>query len=240
MISTEYIWNYYFYQDGSIEFEIRLTGILQVYVADKDEPSPYGVHVAPSINAHNHQHLFSVRVDPMVDGLHNSIVESDIVPLPDAPTGSKWNHGGNAFIQQDTVLKTEVGRPYDYQKERRWKIVNPARKHYSSGKDVGYSIGMKAGVTPMMARLDSWTAKRATFLTNALWVCRDFEGNKGGRMWPAGKYVPQTRVEPEDSVGKWVAGKQKVENEDVVLFLTIGKLIIGVNVGRESLMTFSC
>ncbi|KAF5385361.1 hypothetical protein D9615_001013 [Tricholomella constricta] len=222
LANYEYIWNYYFYQDGSIEFEIRLTGILQVYVADKDEPSPYGVHVAPNINAQNHQHLFSIRIDPMIDGLHNAVIETDIIPLPDAPTGSAQNFAGNAFITQDTVLKTETARPYDYAKERRWKIVNPTRKHYSSGKDVGYVIGMKGGATPMMARPESWAAKRAAFVTNALWVCREVEGEKGGRMWPAGKYVPQTRGEPEDSVGKWVQGKQNVENEDILLYLTVG------------------
>ncbi|GLB43633.1 putative amine oxidase [Lyophyllum shimeji] len=222
LANYEYIWNYYFYQDGSLEFEIRLTGILQVYVAREGEPSPYGTHVAPGINAQNHQHLFCVRMDPMIDGLHNSVVESDIVPLPDAPTGSVQNFAGNAFVSQETVLKTETGRPYDYQKERRWKIVNPARKHYSSGKDVGYIIGMKGGATPMMARPDSWAAKRAAFVTNALWVCRDVESRKGGRMWPAGKYVPQTTGDPADSVSNWVNGKQNIENDDIVVFVTVG------------------
>ncbi|KAG6838225.1 hypothetical protein H0H87_003596 [Tephrocybe sp. NHM501043] len=73
-----------------------------------------------------------------------------------------------------------------------------------------------------MARLDSWAAKRAAFVTNALWVLRDIEGPKGGRMWPAGKYVPQTRTEPEDSVGNWAKGGQKVDNEDIIVFITIG------------------
>ncbi|KAG6852799.1 hypothetical protein C0991_009102 [Blastosporella zonata] len=223
LANYEYIWNYHFYQDGSIEFEIRLTGILNVYVAGKDEPSPYGTVVAPGINAQNHQHLFSVRIDPMIDGLQNSIVESDIIPLPDAPTGSAANFAGNAFIAKDTVLTTEAGRPYEYEKERRWKIVNTARQHHASGKNVGYSIGMKGGATPMMARPDSWAAKRAAFVTNALWVLRDVEGAKGGRMWPAGKYVPQTRTEPEDSVGTWVKGEQNVDNEDIVVYVTVGE-----------------
>jgi len=222
LANYEYIWNYYFYQDGSIEFEIRLTGILQVYVAQDGEPSPFGTVVAPNVNAQNHQHIFSVRIDPMIDGLQNSVVESDIVALPDAPTGSAQNFAGNAFISQETVLKSETARPYSYEKDRRWKIVNPGRKHYSSGKDVGYTIGMKGGATPMMARPGSWAEKRAAFVTNALWVCRDIEGSKGGRMWPAGKYVPQTRQEPADSVGQWVQGKQNIDNEDIVVYLTVG------------------
>ena len=216
-----------FYQDGTIEFEVRLTGILQVYVAGDDERSEYATKVAPNIDAHYHQHFFSIRIDPMIDGLHNSVVETDIVPLP-APTGSPQNFAGNSFVTQDTVLKTESGRSHNYQKDRRWTIVNPTKKHYSSDKSVGYAIGMKGGATPIMARPDSWIIRRAEFLTDTLWVCRDVEGPKGGRMWPAGKYVPQTKVEPKDSVGNWVQGKGNVENEDILVYLTIGTPLLSL------------
>ena len=83
---TEYIWNYHFYQDGSIDFEIRLTGILSIYIAKNNESTQFGVKVAPNINAQYHQHIFSIRIDPMTDGLKNSVVETDIVTL----TRSNW------------------------------------------------------------------------------------------------------------------------------------------------------
>lgn len=226
-MSSEYIWNYHFYQDGNIEIEIRLTGILQVYVAGQDEPNPYGTTIAPNINAHNHQHLFSVRVDPMVDGLYNSVVESDIVPLS-APTGSKENFAGNGFVVKDKVLKSQVqdgARDFDWARERRWRITNGARTHDSSGKAASYAIMMKGGVLPLMAHTDSWVARRASFAHKTLWVVRDKEGVDGSRMWPSGKYVPQTREEPEDSVGRWVKdGNGSIENEDIVLYLTVGAL----------------
>lgn len=53
-----------FYQDGSIELEIRLTGILQVYIGADGEQSPYGTAVAPNITAHYHQHIVSLRPRP--------------------------------------------------------------------------------------------------------------------------------------------------------------------------------
>ncbi|KAL0571658.1 peroxisomal copper amine oxidase [Marasmius crinis-equi] len=222
LANYEYIWNYHFYQDGSIEAEIRLTGILQTYVAADDEPNPYGTTVAPQINAQNHQHIFSFRLDPMIDGLFNSIVETDVVPLPDAPTGSASNYAGNAFVARDTTLETESARPYDWEKERRWKIVNPARQHYSSGKSVGYGIGLKGGIMPVMARDDSWALRRAGFVKYPFWVVKDVEGPKGGRMWPAGKYVPQTRDTPDDSLPIWVKEGKKVTEEDLLVYLTIG------------------
>jgi len=159
----------------------------------------------------------------MVDGLNNSIVETDIVRIP-AGTGSSGNFAGNAFVTQDKVLKVqnEGARDFNWETDRRWKITNPARKHYSSGRDVGYAIVMKGATSSLLAREDGWIARRAAFTKKSLWVVKDVEDAKGGRMWPAGKYVPQTREEPEDSVGQWVKGGDNIENEDVVLYLTVG------------------
>jgi len=223
LANYEYIWNYYFYQDGSIQLEIRLTGILQVYVSGDNEPTPFGTNVAPNVNAHYHQHIFSVRVDPMVDGLSNSVVETDIVPFAHA-TGTSEHVAGNAFVTKDTILKNQLegARDYDFDKERRWRIVNPARKHYSSRDDVGYVVGTKSGAIPLMAREDGWAAIRGAFMKKAMWVVKDVEDSKGSRMWPSGKYVPQTRSEPADSVGSWVKEEANIENEDILLFITIG------------------
>lgn len=227
-IQTEYIWNYYFYQDGNIELEIRLSGILQVYAAGPNEPDPHGVVVAPGVNAHVHQHIFSVRVDPMLDGIRNSVIESDIVSL-DAPTGSKENFAGNGFGVKERVLKDQVedgARDFDWAAERRWKVANLNKTHYASGKPSSYQIMMKGGLLPLLSKSDSWIARRASFAHKPLWVVKDVEGAKGGRMWPSGKYVPQTREEPKDSVGRWVReGQGSIHNEDIVLYLTVGACV---------------
>jgi primary-amine oxidase len=210
--------------DGSIEFEIRLTGILQVYAGGDNGLNPFGTMVAPGVLAQYHQHLFSVRIDPMIDGIKNSVVESDIVPLPNAPTGSAANFAGNAFVVHEKVLKTarEGACDYNWETDRRWRIVNPARTHYASGKQAGYTIHAKGGMTGMLAQADSWIAKRASFTKKALWVVPDAEDKQGSRMWPAGKFVPGSREEPNDSVAAWSANEDNIENEDVVLFLTVG------------------
>lgn len=223
MIATvanyEYCFYYNFYQDGTIELETRLTGILNVYVANKDEPTPFGILVAPQIQAHYHQHIFSLRLDPMIDGLNNSVVETDIIPL-EAPTGSEENFAGNGWHQTHTIVQTpDNAREYDFETDRRWAIVNPSRTHYSSGNSVGYTIGAKGGAIKLLAKPDSWIARRAAFATKSLWVVKDEEGK---RFFPAGKYVPQTRISPPDSVGEWAKDGQSVVNEDIILFLTFG------------------
>ncbi|KAI0795895.1 peroxisomal copper amine oxidase [Abortiporus biennis] len=224
LANYEYIFYYYFYQDGTIELEIRLTGILQLYVKGQDEPNPFGTTVADGINAQYHQHLFSLRVDPMVDGLKNTVVETDVLPL-DAPTGSPENFGGNGFITRATPLKvqSEGARDYDILADRRWVITNPHHQHPYSKKDVGFVVGMKGGVCRTLARDDAWCVKRAGFVRKALWVVKDKETEMGGRMWPSGKYVPGTRGDDvEDFITNWATGEESIEDEDLVVFLTVG------------------
>jgi len=116
--------------DGNIELEIKLTGILNLYVLGEGEsPSGFGTEVAPRINAHYHQHLFSVRVDPHIDGPLNSIMEQHIEQVPE-PTGSKENWAGNGFTAKYNVLKTtgESVRDADASIERAWSFVNENKK----------------------------------------------------------------------------------------------------------------
>jgi primary-amine oxidase len=159
----------------------------------------------------------------MVDGLANAVVESDILPLPNAPTGSTSNFAGNAFVVHEKTLKTaaEGARDYSWETDRRWRVVNRARKHYASGKHVGYSIHAKGGMTGMLAQADSWIAKRASFPKKALWVVPDADTDgRGSRMWPAGKFMPGSREEADDSVAGWTKKDGSIEDEDIVLFLT--------------------
>jgi primary-amine oxidase len=220
------VWNYFFYQDGSIELEVRLTGILQVTIAGPNEPAPYATRVAPNINAHYHQHLFSVRIDPMVDGLLNSVVETDVLPVT-AGYGSPENFAGNAFQVHDRVLRcaSEGARKWDAPADRRWRIVSAGKKHYATGQQTGYSVGVKGGTTAFLARPEGWVGSRATFARNDLWVVREKEdAREGGRMWPSGKFVPQARGEPADSLARWLRddGEENIENEDVLVFVTVG------------------
>lgn len=67
----------------------------------------------------------------MIDGLANSVVESDIVVSPH-PTGSAENWAGNGFfVEKKVVSSTKEGRRQaDPAKERSWSIIG-GRKHYA-------------------------------------------------------------------------------------------------------------
>ncbi|KZT10294.1 amine oxidase catalytic domain-containing protein [Laetiporus sulphureus 93-53] len=193
--SHEYVCNYNLYQDDNIEIEVRLTGIVQVF----------GATLAPGVNVHYHQHFFCCCVDPMVDGLYNTV-----------------NFAGNAFITRDHPLEvqSEDARDVSHELDRRWSIINPKKCHPYPGKFAGCLImGMKGMKVPLMMRPDGWIGKRAPFAHKPLWVVKDVEGERGSRMWPCEKYVPQTRDTCAETIVKGM-------EEDILLYLTTGVIHI--------------
>ena len=78
-------------QDGTIKYEIKLTGELSTNPLSFGETSPeYGTLVMEGVNAQHHQHMFCARLDMAVDdeeggkGLYVSEVRAG---------NHAWEHG---------------------------------------------------------------------------------------------------------------------------------------------------
>ena len=215
----EYRIAYEFGLDGTLGCEIGLTGILNLSLLAPGEKASYGTEVAPQIAAHIHQHLFSVRIDPHIDGPLNSVVEQQIEVSPHK-TGSKENWAGNAFDSKSRVLQTtgEAVRDADASVERTWVFVNENKKHYASGKPTGYKL-MLPNQPRLYAQPDSICAIRAPFAKHHIWTVPYADERK----YPAGKHCVQTTKTPEDSLPGWVGdGKDSIANKDIVSFVTVG------------------
>jgi primary-amine oxidase len=168
--------------------------------------------VAPRLYAPNHQHFFNVRLDMMVDGLHNSVYEVHAEAEPMGPE----NPLGNAFYERSTLLRTEAeGRQLtDAQRARYWKIVNPTVLN-SLGQPVAYKLMPGENVLPFVHPEASVT-RRARFITKHLWVTP---------YHPAEKYA--TGDYPNQHPGgaglpEWTQANRAIEHTDLVLWYTIG------------------
>ena len=51
----EYGFYWYFYQDGTIQYEVKLTGMVSTAAVMPDEVPKYGTLIAPQLNAPIHQ-----------------------------------------------------------------------------------------------------------------------------------------------------------------------------------------
>jgi Cu2+-containing amine oxidase len=69
----EYGFFWYLYQDGNIQFEVKLTGILSLGALHPARSPKYGALIAPQLYAPNHQHFFNMRLDFDLDGAANTV-----------------------------------------------------------------------------------------------------------------------------------------------------------------------
>ncbi|WP_462411725.1 primary-amine oxidase [Neobacillus sp. Marseille-QA0830] len=201
-----------FYQDGTIECEVKLTGILNVGALDEGEKPKYGTEVAPQVNAPYHQHFFNFRIDPMIDGVNNSLVESHTVAEKLGPE----NPNRNAFYTVSKTFKTETEsvRTIDLASQRTWKIVNPNSKNYL-GQPVSYKLVTGENCLPF-ADDEATVIQRAGFIKNHLHVTK-FDRSQ---MYASGKYPNQSKG--GDSLEQYVKADRPIENEDIVVWYTMG------------------
>ncbi|MGC9933823.1 primary-amine oxidase [Priestia aryabhattai] len=201
-----------FYQDGTMEMEVKLTGMLNTGALDEGEKSKYGTMVAPQLNAPFHQHFFNFRLDTNLDGTNNSVVEINTVPETKGP----HNPYNNAFHIETKTFKKELEaqRSMDLASQRTWKIVNPNSLN-AVGQPVGYKIMPGENCFPF-AYDDSSLIKRAEFIKNHLHVTK-FDREE---LYASGKYPNQHKG--GDGLTKYAQANRNIENEDIVVWYTMG------------------
>ena len=208
----EYGFYWYFYQDGTIQLEVKLTGIMSNGAVLPGEKPRWGELVAPQVYGPIHQHFFNVRLDMAVDGLANSVYEVNTVADPPGPE----NPPHNAFHTEATLLASEAQaqRLVDPLRGRFWKIVNPSVRN-RLGEPVGYKLVPGENVLPF-AGPEASVTKRAGFMTRHLWVTRHDARERYG----AGDYPNQ---HPGGAgLPTYVQDDAQLENTDVVVWYTFG------------------
>jgi primary-amine oxidase len=215
MIATvgnyEYGYFWYLYQDGTIEYEVKLTGVISNGALPPGARPAHGTLVAPQVYGPHHQHIFCVRLDMMVDGPRNTVLECDSVPVPPGPD----NPHGNAWVVRQTPVtrESEAGRLADGRAARYWRIINPDIPN-GHGDPVAYKLVPAGDIVLPFNQPDSHVIRRAQFATKHLWVTAyDPE-----QRFPAGEYPNQHPG--GDGLPAWTAADRPLENTDLVLWHT--------------------
>jgi primary-amine oxidase len=210
-LNYEYGYYWYLYLDGTIELEVKLTGVMQAKAVAAG-PDAHSELVAPGLAAMHHQHLFNARLDMEVDGPTNTVHEVDLVA---AEEGSE-NPYGTAMVTRVTPLQREsdAKREIDAAAARTW-IVSSSERRNGLGLPTGYRLLPESSPT-LLARPGSSLARRAEFARHHLWVTA-YDANErhaGGEypnQHPGGAGLPE-----------WTAADRPLEDADVVLWHTFG------------------
>jgi primary-amine oxidase len=209
----DYAFYWHFLQDGTIQMEVKLTGIVNTEALKPGETNRHGTEVAPRLLAPVHQHFFNARLDLDIDGQDNTAHEVNARSVPAGPE----NPYGNAFFAESTPMTTESAARRDTNpaSARFWRIVNESRKN-ALGGPVGYRLCPGENVLPH-SQPSASLLKRAGFLAKNLWVTP----YRPDERFPAGDYPNQS---PEDSgLARWTRADRNIAGTDLVVWYTFGQ-----------------
>jgi primary-amine oxidase len=208
----EYGYFWYLYTDGTIEYEVKLTGVISTGAVPEGVKPRHGTLVAPGLYGPHHQHFFCVRMDMEVDGERNTVVEVDSEPLPIGPD----NPVGTAWVTKRTVLEreSEAARVIDPLRARYWRIENPSVAN-GVGDPVAYKLVPGDNVMPM-AHPKGQQGPRAGFAYRHLWVTaydprERFAAGDYPNQHPGGEGLPA-----------WTKADRPVQDADLVVWYTFG------------------
>jgi primary-amine oxidase len=209
----EYLVYWRFYQDGSIECEVRATGIMVTsHTAAPGSRPRNGTLVDRDIYAPFHQHFIVARLDLDVDGTDNTVYTTESRPAPPGP-GDPYALG---LTVTSTPLRTEAEgkQDYDWGTQRGWKVVNDNVTN-GLGTPVGYKLIPSATFPPLLDPA-SPAFQRAKVIGHTLWVTPYREDER----WPCGDFPVQ--AVSDTGLPAWTEANRPIENTDVVLWYVFG------------------
>ena len=204
---------WYLYLDGTIQLEIKLTGVVGISAFHEDIHKPgQDFKISPELASPIHQHLFNVRIDWDLDDGDNQLYETNVEPLPI----NNANPEGTQFqaVSSHLTKESEAQRNIAPEKSRSWKIVNP-KKLNKVGLPTAYKI--LYGNTPtLLSNPDSPPGKRAAFAKHNIWATpfQNEERSGGGRH--------TVMHSGEGGLEEITAKDRNISECDLVTWLTFG------------------
>lgn len=209
----EYILSFIFNQAAELHYEVRATGVLSTQPIDNGVDVPWGTIVHPGVLAVHHQHIFSLRIDPAIDGTKNRVVYTEAHALP---REKELNPHGNGYITRDTLVETSAGLDIDYDANRTVKILNAeAPRNKINGAMKGYKLQLPA-FQKILSHPDSFNARRAEFADRNVYVTK----YKDDELYSGGWYTNQSRG--GTGVRSWAKRQDNVVDEDIVVWAQFG------------------
>ena len=211
----DYGFFWYLYQDGTIEFEVKLTGVLSTGAVAPGVRPEHGTLVAPGLNAMVHQHFFNMRLDLDVDGQRERRRRG-----LDGVASARRRQSATATPSgpRRRRLATRARGPAHASTPRSarwWEIVNPsiAPPPRASRSATGWCPARRRSP---FAQPDAPVSKRAGFIREHLWVTpyrRDerYAAGEYPNLHPGGAGLPE-----------WTSADRPIDGEDIVVWYTFG------------------
>ncbi|PCI88725.1 MAG: hypothetical protein COB24_01810 [Hyphomicrobiales bacterium] len=212
----DYVIDFIFSQNGKIDIRVGATGILAAkgvksLSLDDDsaeQDTKYGALIAPAIVAPYHSHHFSFRLDLDVDGVDNNLVTDIVAPIAlpeDEIRASIWRREVLDILEEGGISPSHS--------HKQWRLVNKNRLNKLK-YNPSYQLILGHQGTSIIPQDDA--QRRALFTLNALWVTK----YNADELYSAGDYPNQSLG--GEGIVKYVADRENIDNQDIVLWPTLG------------------
>ncbi len=216
----DYVFSWTFHQDGSIDCDVGLSGIMLPKGVTQDTMADMGAHgahlgahghlVAKNVVAPHHQHFINYRLDFDIEGEKNSVAEMTTRSMASSPF-----HNGIEMSLNQLKTEKEAQRDVDIASQRKWVVYNPALKT-PLGYSPGYAILPGDNSVPYLTK-DSPVRKRAGFINHHFWATQYHPDETY-----AGGFYPNQSEPGGDGLEKWASNGESLDAQDVVLWYTFG------------------
>ena len=220
----DYLFDWVFRQDGSIEASVGATGIVEVKMSPQKNASikakgsrgdaaadAYGRFVDPHVIGVNHDHYFSFYVVLDVDGPKNNFILDRLVQKK-----LEGDRRKSIWVKQSTALTSEATAKLNINlhKPALWRVFSDSRKNH-----VGYptSYQLKPGRNALtLLSEDDYPRRRAGFIDYHLWIT-PYDPNE---RYAAGEFP--TLSQPGKGLPEFTRDNGSIKETDIVLWHTIG------------------
>jgi primary-amine oxidase len=208
----DYGFYWYLYLDGTIQMEIKLTGIVGVSVIEDGQLNPgQSPQISAELSSPVHQHVFCFRLDWELDGGSNSLFENqiEVMPIDDKnPAGTQFRS-----VSRHLTNEQEAKRNIAPEISRYWKVTNPESSN-ALGQPVAYKLLPQAS-PPLFAHPDSQVSKRAGFGKHHLWATPYVDGE----LHAAGPYT--VMHEGQQGLPELTEANRDISHCDLVMWHTV-------------------
>eukprot|EP01088_Endostelium_zonatum_P013919 TRINITY_DN2885_c2_g1_i1.p1 TRINITY_DN2885_c2_g1~~TRINITY_DN2885_c2_g1_i1.p1 ORF type:complete len:763 (-),score=138.44 TRINITY_DN2885_c2_g1_i1:93-2381(-) len=232
----DYGFSFSFSLDGSLSFEVKMTGFINTTAYDYVRGGPNAVskyrvkYNNYGLDSPVHQHFFILRLNMAVDGFqgkNQQLVEVDLVDPGNH--GSKDNLQSNAFHPVEKQIRYSCGRQSSPHHERFWKIRSTKILNKVSLPTSYRIVPISKNPVPRLHETSALFT-RAAVLKKTIWVTKYDESER----FPCGDYPNQhkggvglphyTRIKDGELVkeGNELKGSVDLEGEDLVVWYVLG------------------
>ena len=208
----DYGFYWYLYLDGTIQMEIKLTGIVGVSaIVDGTVNAGQSPMISNELTSPVHQHVFCFRLDWELDGGNNSLYENQIEVMPidsDNPEGTQFRS-----VSRHLTDEANAQRNIAPEVSRYWKVTNPNSKN-GLGQPVAYKLLPQAS-PPLFAHDESQVTQRAGFGKHHMWATPYVDGE----IHAAGPYTVMHAG--QEGLPELTANNRDISECDLVMWHTV-------------------